>query len=114
MLNMARAQHAINKGTKLIGQEHYREASYSFEYARELYRRAGNYELAAVAGVEARAAMKIANQMPKDSPPPALPSTEMQAVMIERWKKNIRSMTDHKSDMMTLLVDNEKKRARQH
>ena len=112
ILNMARAQHAVNKGDKLIGLEHYREASYSFEHARDLYRRAGNYELAAVAGVEARAAMKLAKQMPKDSPPSDLPSSEMQAVMIERWKQNIRRITVHKSDAMTLLVDNEKKLAK--
>lgn len=112
MLETARAQHAVNKGDKLIGLEHYRDASYAFEHARELYRRAGNYELAAVAGVEARAAMKLAEQMPKNAPPPPTPSSEMQAVMIERWKAKIRHMTVHKSDAMTLLVDDEKKLAK--
>jgi len=114
MLEMARARHAVKKGDKLIGLEHYREASYSFDHARELYRQAGDYEHAAIAGVEARAAMKLAKQMPKDAPPPPAPSSEMQTLMIERWKKNIREMTVHKSDAMTLLVDDEKKLAHRY
>jgi len=112
MLEMARARHAVKKGDKLIGLEHYREASYSFEHARELYRQAGDYEHAAIAGVEARAAMKLARQVPENAPPPLTPSSEMQALMIERWKKKIREMTVHKSDAMTLLVDDEKRLAK--
>jgi hypothetical protein len=112
MLEIARARHASNKGTKLIGEEHYREASYSFEHARELYRRAGDYEHAAIAGVKARTAMKLAGQVLKGSLPRPAPSSEMQAVMIERWEKNIREMTFHKSDAMTLLVDDERRLAK--
>ena len=111
MLEMARARNASKKGTKLIGQERYSEASFAFEHARELYRRAGDYELAAVACVEARAAMQLArkkSQKSADGPP----SSKMQAVIIERWNDRIRGMTVHKSDTMTLMVANEKKMGR--
>jgi len=114
MLEMARARHAVKKGEKLIGLEQYREASYSFEHARTLYRQAGDYEHAAIAGVEARAAMKLARQVPRSASRPPAPSHEMQALMIERWKKNIREMTVHKSDAMTLLVDDERKLAHRY
>ena len=112
MLNMARARSASKKGTKLIGHECYSEASFAFTHARELYRRAGDYEHAAVACIEARAAMKLARKKSRGSTAGGPPSSEMQAVIIERWKDKIRAMTVHRSDSMTLMVDSERRLGR--
>ena len=112
MLKMARARIASKKGTKLIGRERYSEASFAFTNARELYRRAGDYEHAAVACIEALAAMKLARKKSRGSAAGGPPSSEMQAVIIERWKNKIRGMTVHKSDSMTLMVDTERKLGR--
>lgn len=112
MLETVRARSASRRGTKLIGRERYSEASFAFTHARELYRQAGDYEQAAVACIEARAAMKLAKQKSQGSASSGPPSSEMQAVMIERWNTRIRDMTVHKSDSMTLMVDHEKKLGR--
>jgi len=112
MLEMSRARRASKKGTKLVGGESYSEASFAFTSARELFRRAGDYERAAVACIEAKLAMKLAKQQSLSGAPPKEPSPEMQALIIERWNDKIREMTVDKSDSMTLTVDNERRLAK--
>ena len=113
MLEMARARSASKKATKLIGHERYSEASFAFEHARELFRKAGNHEQAAIANFEALTAMKLARKK-RETDASIPPTSDMQAVIVERWKQRIWEMTVHKSDQMTLMVDNEKKIGRKH
>ena len=112
MLEIVRARRASRKGTKLIGHERYSEASFIFAHARELYRKVGDYEHAAVAFIEAKAAMKLARKQSQGGAPAAPPSSGMQAMIIERWKGKIRDMTVCQSASMTLMVENESKMAR--
>lgn len=114
MLEMVRARRASKKGIKLIGNERYSEASFVFTSARELYRKVGDYEKAAVASIEAKAAMKLAKKKSQSRTPSAPPSEKVQAVIIDRWNARIREMTYDKSGMMSLAVDNEKKLAHKH
>ncbi len=114
MLEMVRARRASKKGIKLIGIERYSEASFVFTSARELYRKVGDYESAAVAAIKAKAAMKLAKKQSQSRTPSAPPSSELQAVIIERWNARIREMTYDTSGVMALTVDNERKLAQKH
>ncbi|MDP6543743.1 MAG: hypothetical protein QGH60_07090 [Phycisphaerae bacterium] len=112
MLELSRARRASKKGTKLIGLERYSEAGFAFTTARELFRKIGDFERAAVACIEAKAAMKLARKQSESGVPGKPPTTEMQKLIIERWNDKIHVMTVNKSDSMTLTVDNERKLAR--
>jgi len=109
MLEMMRARSASKKATKLIGNERYSEAAFIFENARKLYRTVGDYEKAAVAHIEARAAMKLAKKKAKANSYSVPPSSEMQALIIERWQGKIHQMTVGQVESMTLTVADEKK-----
>jgi hypothetical protein len=111
MLEMVRARRASRKGAKLVGTERYSEASFVFTNARDLYRKVGDYEKAAVACIEAKAAMKLAQKQSRNGAPSAPPSSELQAVIIERWNARIHEMIHDRSGVMTLTVANEKKLA---